>query len=53
MVFGEPRGAGRRPEAWSPLAGMVLLATIMVLLGLTIPADFDALLRRATEIVIG
>jgi len=53
MVFGEPRGAGRRTEAWSPLAAMVLLAAIMVLLGLTIPANFDALLRRATEIVIG
>ena len=53
MVFGEPRGAGRRAEAWSPLLAMMLLAAIMVLLGLTIPANFDALLRRATEIVVG
>jgi hydrogenase-4 component F len=53
MVFGEPRGAGRKPEAWSPLLAMMLLAAIMVLLGLTIPASFDALLRSATEIVVG
>jgi hydrogenase-4 component F len=53
MVFGEPRGASRKAEAWSPLAGMLLLAAIMVLLGLTIPVNFDALLRRATEIVVG
>jgi NADH:ubiquinone oxidoreductase subunit 2 (subunit N) len=53
MVFGEPRGAGRKAEAWSPLAAMLLLAAIMVLLGLTIPVNFDVLLRRATEIVVG
>jgi hypothetical protein len=32
---------------------MLLLAAIMVLLGLTIPASFDGLLQRATEIVVG
>jgi hypothetical protein len=32
---------------------MLLLAAIMILLGLTIPASFDGLLRRATEIVVG
>ena len=53
MVFGEPRGAGRRAEAWSPLLAMMLLAAIMVLLGLTIPASVDGVLRRATEIVVG
>jgi hydrogenase-4 component F len=54
MVFGTPpEAASREPEAWSPLLGMILLAVIMVLLGLTIPAGFDGLLRRATEIVIG
>src|SRR5512140_3204873 len=53
MVFGEPKGASRRAEAWSPLAGMVLLAVIMVLLGLTIPVSFDGILRRATEVVVG
>jgi hydrogenase-4 component F len=54
MVFGQPpASAGREPEAWSQLAAMMLLAAIMVLLGLTIPAGFDKLLRRATEIVVG
>jgi hypothetical protein len=32
---------------------MVLLAAIMLLLGLTFPADIDGILRRATEAVIG
>jgi hypothetical protein len=32
---------------------MVLLAVIMVLFGLTLPASVDGLLRRATEIVVG
>ena len=54
MAFGEPTAAANRePEAWSPLLGMMLLAAIMILLGLTIPAGFDGLLRRATEIVVG
>ena len=54
MVFGKPAAAAsREPEAWSPLLGMLLLAAIMILLGLTIPASFDGLLRRATEIVVG
>jgi len=37
MVFGEPRGAGRKAEAWSPLLGMLLLAAI-TLLGRTHPS---------------
>ena len=54
MAFGEPTAtASREPEAWSPLLGMMLLAAIMILLGLTIPANFDRLLRGATEIVVG
>jgi len=54
MVFGKPsETAGREPEARSPLLGMVLLAAIMILLGLTLPASLDGLLRRATGIVIG
>jgi hypothetical protein len=54
MVFGEPTAtAGREAEARSPLLGMLLLATIIVLLGLTIPASFGGLLQRATEVVVG
>jgi hydrogenase-4 component F len=54
MVFGRPTpGAGREPEAWSPLIAMAILAVAMVLFGLCIPAGFDGLLRRATEIVHG
>jgi hydrogenase-4 component F len=53
MVFGEPTAtASREPEAWSPLVGMMLLAATMILLGLTIPAAFDGVLRRATEIIV-
>jgi hypothetical protein len=32
---------------------MLVLAAIMILLGLTLPASFDGVLRRATEIVVG
>jgi len=32
---------------------MMVLAAIMVLLGLMLPASFDGVLRRATEIVVG
>ena len=32
---------------------MMLLAAIMILLGLTIPASFDRLLSGATEVVVG
>lgn len=54
MAFGPPTAAaGREPEAWSPLLGMVLLAAIMILLGVTLPPSVDGLLRRATEIVVG
>jgi len=54
MVFGEPTpAASREPEAWSPLLGMMLLAAIMILFGVTLPARVDGLLRRATEIVVG
>jgi hydrogenase-4 component F len=53
MTFGEPTSAaGREPETWSPLLGMILLAAIMIVLGLTIPASFDRLLQRATEIIV-
>jgi hydrogenase-4 component F len=54
MAFGRPTAAaGREREAWSPLLGMMLLAAIMVLFGVTLPARVDGLLRRATEIVVG
>jgi hydrogenase-4 component F len=54
MVFGEPTAtASREPEARSPLLAMLLLAAIMILLGLTIPATFDGYLQRATEVVVG
>jgi hydrogenase-4 component F len=54
MAFGRPtEAAGREPEAWSPLLGMMLLAAIMILFGVTLPARVDGLLRRATEIVVG
>src|ERR1035437_10347864 len=54
MAFGEPTvAATREPESWSPLLGMILLAGIMILLGLTIPAPLDGLLRRAMEIIVG
>jgi hydrogenase-4 component F len=53
MAFGQPTAAaGRAREAWSPLLGMMLLAAIMILLGLTLPASVDGILRRATEIVV-
>jgi hydrogenase-4 component F len=54
MAFGKPTdAAGREPEALSPLLGMAMLAAIMILLGLTIPASLDGLMRRATEVVVG
>ncbi len=54
MAFGKPTdAASREPEAWSPLLGMLLLAAIMVLLGLSIPGSVDRLLHRATEIIVG
>jgi len=54
MAFGQTTAtAGREREAWFPLLGMVLLAAIMILLGLTIPATFDRPLRGATEIIVG
>ena len=54
MAFGRPTAAaGREPEAWSPLLAMLLLAAIMILLGITIPASVDGLLRRATGVIVG
>ncbi len=54
MVFGTAEAtADRGREARAPLLGMLLLAGVMVLLGLSIPAHVDRLLARATEIVLG
>ena len=54
MAFGRPSAeASREPVARSPLLGMMMLAAVMILLGLTIPATIDGILRRATEIVVG
>ena len=54
MAFGEaPAVANREAEARSPLLGMLLLATIMILLGVMLPGSIDALLGRATESVVG
>ena len=53
MAFGEPTAtASREPEAWFPLAGMLLLAAIMILLGITLPGSFDGILQRATEVIV-
>jgi hydrogenase-4 component F len=53
MAFGAPPATvGREPEARSPLLGMVLLAVVMVVAGLTIPPSLDEVLRRATEIIV-
>jgi len=32
---------------------MMVLAPIMILLGLTLPASFDGVLMHATEVVVG
>jgi hydrogenase-4 component F len=54
MAFGTAEGTvDREREARSPLLGMLLLSSVMVLLGLSIPAPLDRLLARATEIVLG
>ena len=54
MAFGETTAAASRErEAWFPILGMVLLAAIMILLGLGVPAGIDGPLRRATEIIVG
>src|SRR3970282_2770038 len=54
MAFVQPTAAaGREPEAWSPLIAMLLLAAVMILFGLTLPAGVDGLLTRAAAIVSG
>ncbi len=54
MAFGTAEATvDRQREARSPLLGMLVLSSVMVLLGLSIPAPLDRLLARATEIVLG
>ncbi|MBI5509456.1 MAG: hydrogenase 4 subunit F [Deltaproteobacteria bacterium] len=54
MAFGVAGpSADRGPEARLPLFGMLLLVAVMVLFGLAIPAVFDQVLMRATEIILG
>jgi hydrogenase-4 component F len=54
LVFGtaEPTADHSR-EPVTPLLGMALLAAVMVLLGVCIPAGLDRLFTEATEIILG
>jgi uncharacterized membrane protein len=54
MVFGvADKAADRAPEARLPLLGVLLLAAVMVLLGVYMPASLNRVLMRATEIILG
>jgi hydrogenase-4 component F len=54
MVFGVADATAQRGrEARSPLLGMILLAAVMVLLGVSIPLRPDHVLAGATEIILG
>jgi len=54
MVFGvADQTADREPEARLLLLGVLLLAAVMVLLGLYMPASLNRVLMRATEIIHG
>jgi len=54
MAFGTaPEKVDRSPEAVPVLAGMLLLGTLMLLLGVTIPPSLHVLLERATVIILG
>jgi hydrogenase-4 component F len=54
MAFGVAgASADRRPEARSPLLGMLALAAVMLLFGLWIPVRPDRLLAGAAEIILG
>ncbi len=54
MAFGETSpGADQGREACSSLLGTLVLAAVMVLLGVTMPAVLDRILVRATEIILG
>jgi len=54
MAFGvAPARVDRSPESMAGVAGMLLLAVVMLLLGIWIPPSLHGLLERATEIVLG
>jgi len=54
MAFGTaPERVDRSPESVTMLAGMLLLGTVMLLLGVTIPPSLHVLLERATVIILG
>lgn len=54
MAFGvADKSADRRPESRLSLVGLLLLAAVMVLLGMYIPASLNCVLLRATEIIHG
>jgi hydrogenase-4 component F len=54
IVFGvAEQTADRGREARWPLVGMIVLASVMLLLGIHMPASLDHALMRATEVVLG
>ncbi len=54
MAFGEAASSvPRGPEAAAPIAGMLILAGVMLLFGLFLPAELDGMLARATEVILG
>ncbi|HEY5277104.1 MAG TPA: hydrogenase 4 subunit F [Coriobacteriia bacterium] len=54
MAFGEPgEGVRRGGEAPSGVLAMAMLAAVMLLLGLTVPAPLHRLLTRAAEVTLG
>ena len=54
MVFGSAdQTADHRREARFPLLGLLVLAGIMILLGVTMPAGLEGILVRATESIVG
>jgi hydrogenase-4 component F len=54
VAYGVPGPeADRGQERWTCLLGAAILVAVMVLLGVTIPAEIDRVLTRATEITLG
>jgi hydrogenase-4 component F len=53
MTFGEAAQDQRHDREGSSLMGAVVLAAVMVLLGVTMPAHLERILTRATEIILG